>query len=106
MSEANYRYEYNDVEDRYEIYGGVNVIGSADLRDHAAIWINALNHPACGRHSIATVKRFAHTLRVDLLKALPREDDSSEGMQHALIAHALLQQVDYHLELASMKGVR
>lgn len=106
MSELNYRYELNDAEDRFDIYSGVNVIGSADFRDHAEIWINAMNHPARVTQTITTVKRQAHMLRFDLLEALPREDDPSEGSQHALIAHALLQQVEYHLELAIMKGAR
>lgn len=106
MSEANYRYELNELKDRYDIYSGVNVIGTADFRDHAEIWVAAMNHPARGKHTITTVKRLAHMLRFDLLEAMPSEEGDSEGMQHALIAHSLLQQVEHHLALASIKGVR
>lgn len=104
---SNYRYELNDAEDRFDIYSGENVIGSADFRDHAEIWVHALNHPARqATQTMMTVKRQSHMLRFHLLDALPREDEEGEGMQHALIAHALLQQVECHLQLASMKGVR
>lgn len=107
MSDQLYRYEVNDAEDRFDIYSGVNVIGSADFRDHAEIWVHALNHPARQvTQTMTTVRRQAHMMRFHLLDALPREDEESEGTQHALIAHALLQQVEHHLQLASMKGVR
>lgn len=58
------------------------------------------------QHTVLSVMGRAVTLRFDLLDALPREDEPSEGMQHCLLAHALLSQVEHHLLLASMKGVR
>jgi len=56
--------------------------------------------------TMAEVRCRAERLRFDLLNALPNDDRGSEGTQHALIAYSLLQQAYYHLELASMKGVR
>ncbi len=58
------------------------------------------------RHTVLEVMNRAVELRFDLLDALPREDEPSEGMQHCLIAHALLAQVENHLMLASIKGVQ
>ena len=60
----------------------------------------------CYSGSVVEVRRRVHMLRFALLDALPREDEESEGMQHCLLAHSLLSQVEYHLQLASMKGVR
>lgn len=60
----------------------------------------------CYSGSVGEVRRRVHMLRFALLDALPREDEESEGMQHCLLAHSLLAQVEYHLQLASMKGVR
>ena len=57
-------------------------------------------------HTVLSVMGRAVELRFDLLDALPREDEPSEGMQHCLLAHALLSQVEHHLLLASMKGVQ
>lgn len=60
----------------------------------------------CYSGSVGEVRRRVHMLRFALLDALPREDEESEGMQHCLLAHSLLSQVEYHLKLASMKGVQ
>lgn len=57
-------------------------------------------------HTVLSVMGRAIQLRFDLLDALPREDEPSEGMQHCLLAHALLSQVEHHLLIASMKGVK
>ena len=106
MSDNQYRYELNEAEDRYDIYSGVNVIGSADFRDHAEIWINAMNHPARVKQTLSTVKQRAHMLRFAILDAMPNDECETEANQHTLIAHALLQQVEYHLAIAIMKGAR
>lgn len=67
---------------------------------------NEDNQGGCYSGSVGEVRRRVHMLRFSLLDALPREDEESEGMQHCLLAHALLSQVEYHLQLAGMKGVR
>lgn len=64
------------------------------------------NAGGCYSGSVGEVRRRVHMLRFALLDALPREDEESEGMQHCLLAHSLLSQVEYHLQLASIKGVR
>lgn len=56
--------------------------------------------------TVTDILRRTHMLRFSLLDALPREEEESEGMQHCLLAHSLLSQVEYHLRLAQMKGVR
>ena len=67
---------------------------------------NERNTGSCYSGSVGEVRRRVHILRFSLLDALPREEEESEGMQHCLLAHSLLSQVEYHLQLASMKGVR
>lgn len=60
----------------------------------------------CYSGAVGEVRRQVHMLQFQLIDALPREDIDSEGTQHCLIAHSLLRQVEYHLRIARMKGVR
>lgn len=107
-----YRYELNEAEDRFDIYSGVNVIGSADFRDHADAWVMAMNHP---RHqeppTIDRIRAAASSLRFRLLDITSSTDDDAvhEAQQYIHIAHALLQQVECNLilgEYALRKAVR
>ncbi len=111
-SEPRYRYEYNEAEDRYDVFDGINVIGSTDLRDHAETWIMAMNYP---RHqeppTISRIRAAAVSLRMKLLDITSSTDDDvvHESQQYLYIAHALLQQVECNLILgdyALRKAVR
>lgn len=111
-SQPHYRYELNEAEDRFDIYSGVNVIGSADFRDHAEAWVMAMNHP---RHqeppTIDRIRAAASSLRFRLLEVTSSTDDDAvhEAQQYIYIAHALLQQVECNLILgdyALRKAVR
>lgn len=107
-----YRYEYNEAEDRYDVFDGVNVIGSAEFRDHAESWVMAMNHP---RHqappTIDRIRSAASSLRFRLLEVTSSTDDDAvhEAQQYIYIAHALLQQVECNLilgEYALRKAVQ
>lgn len=101
-NEPQYRYELNQAEDRFDIYSGVNVIGSADFRDHAEAWVMAMNHP---RHqetpTINRIRAAASSMRMKLLDITSSTDDDvvHEAQQYIYIAHALLQQVECNLIL-------
>lgn len=99
----HYRYELNEAEDRFDIYSGVNVIGSADFRDHAEAWVMAMNHPRRQEpKTIESIRSAVSSMRMSLLNvAYGATDDDAvhEADQYLYIAHALLQQAECNLIL-------
>jgi len=101
MSNDIYRYELNEADGRYDIYSGVNVVGSADSYDHARHWVAASNHHECP--TVESIRSAASSLRMKLLDVTGSTNDDAvhEAQQYLYIAHALLQQVECNLILGN-----
>lgn len=101
MSNDIYSYELNEADGRYDIYSGVNVVGSADSDDYASLWVAASNHHECP--TVESIRAAASSLRMKLLGVFDgrHQDEVHEAQQYLYIAHALLQQVECNLILGN-----